>query len=478
MSPLSLQQFNALVREALAVCLPDAYWVTAELSEVRHNPRGHCYIGLVEKDERSDALVAKGSAVMWAGQASVLIPRFERETGTKWAPGIKVLLKMEVTYHEVYGLQYKIVGIDSSYTLGDLQRRRREIIRQLTEEGVVGMNKELPLPRPLLRIAVISSATAAGYGDFCNQLAAAPYAFHTQLFPAVMQGDGVEASILGALDQIYNEMDAGTQWDAVAIIRGGGAVSDLNGFDTYMLAAAVAQFPLPILTGIGHERDETVLDLVACRRFKTPTAVAAFLVETADEEMATLLDLANSLQTATNRLLHQAQLSLQHLDERLRAAARRTLDRQSDHQAHLCQLLRDRSRAIIDSERQRHNLLAHLMRAHAQRGIDRSEQRLEYLQAALPVAIRRALHTEAVRLDHIADKLSLASPERSLRLGFSITRCNGRVVRNANDLKPGEELVTQLAEGEVHSQVLCQPQPSVGKPAPNHPSTKPSTLLP
>ena len=174
MSPLSLQQFNALVREALAAYLPDAYWVTAELSEVRSNPRGHCYLGLVEKDEWSDALVAKGSAVMWANIASVLIPRFERETGAKWAPGIKVLLKMEVTFHEVYGLQYKVVGIDSSYTLGDLQRRRREIIRRLTEEGVVDMNKGLSLPRPLLRIAVISSATAAGYGDFCNQLAAAP----------------------------------------------------------------------------------------------------------------------------------------------------------------------------------------------------------------------------------------------------------------------------------------------------------------
>ena len=239
----------------------------------------------------------------------------------------------------------------------------------------------------------------------------------------------------------------------------------------------MAQFPLPILTGIGHERDETVLDLVAYRRFKTPTAVAAFLVETADAEMANIQELANNLQTATNRLLHQAQLSLQHLDERLRAAALRSLDRQSDHLKHLHQLLRDRSRTAIDSERQRHNLLGHLIRAHAQRGIDRSEQRLLYMQEALPVAFRRALHTEAVRLDHIADKLALASPERSLRLGFSITRCNGRVVRNANDLKPGEELVTQLAEGEVHSQVLYQPQPATSKPASNHSSTNPSSLL-
>ena len=258
---------------------------------------------------------------------------------------------------------------------------------------------------------------------------------------------------------------------------GSGAGSALNGFDTYLLAAAVAQFPLRILTGSGHERDETVLDLVACRRFKTPTAVAAFLVETADAEMAALQELANSLQTATNRLLHSAQLSLQHLDERLRAAARRTLDRQNDRQAHLRQLLRDRSRSIVEGERQRHNHLAHLMRAHAQRSIDRGEQRLLYLQEAVPVAVRRALHAEAVRLDHIADKLALASPERSLRLGFSITRCNGRVVRNARDLKPGEELVTQLAEGEVRSQVLCQPQPAAGKPSTNHPSTQPSTLL-
>lgn len=490
-SSLTLQQMNALVREAILARLPDAYWVTAELSEVRFHQRGHCYVGLVEKAGDSNALLARASGVIWAGYAQQIIPRFESETGCKWESGIKVLIRVQVSFHEAYGLQYVITNIDPTYTLGDLQRRRAEIVRQLTAEGVVDMNRALTLPRPLLRIAIISSPTAAGYGDFCQQLAATHYAFRTQLFPATMQGDGVERSVIAALERIVDE--AG-RWDAVAIIRGGGAVSDLNGFETYLLAAAVAQFPLPVLTGIGHERDETVLDLVACRRFKTPTAVAAFLVETAAAEENAIQTLGARLQAMTQRILHQEQLHTAHLQTRLRTAAVTVLEQQATRRVHLAALLKARTESLVQSEWQRLQFIAprlsaavrHTLRSESERQtilVDRlrlrihghletQRQKLLFIAPMVSISARRILRSERDRHQSIRDKLALASPERSLRLGFSITRVDGRVVRDAAQLRPGQTIVTRLARGEVQSQVMAAAatMPATGSSIPSYPS--------
>lgn len=484
-SSLTLRQMNALVREAIGARLSDAYWVTAELSEVRFHQRGHCYLGLVEKANDSNALLARAPAVIWAGPAQQIIPRFELETGCKWESGIKVLIQVQVSFHEVYGLQYQVVNIDPTYTLGDIQRRRTEIVRQLTEEGVVDMNRALPLPRPLLRIAIISSPTAAGYGDFCQQLAATHYAFQTQLFAATMQGDGVEQSVIAALGRIMDEVD---RWDAVAIIRGGGAVSDLNGFETYMLAASVAQFPLPVLTGIGHERDETVLDLVACRRFKTPTAVAAFLVESAACEENGIHTLAAQLQNLTQRVLHREHLRTGHLETLLRNSARGVLERQLTRRAHLSALLKARTESLVhgewqriqfmtphlsaaagrclrsERERQTHLVDRFLLRIHSH--LEGQRQKLLYIAPMIPTAAQRLLRGERERLQYIRDKLALASPERSLQLGFSITRADGRVVRDVAQLRPGQTIVTQLAKGEVKSQVMASPSATMASASP------------
>jgi len=278
---LSLYQLNHLVHNILEQELSTEYWVEAELSECRES-RGHCYMELIERDQQGATPIARASAKCWASRWQLLRPHFERATGLHLAPGMKVLLKVGAQFHEAFGFSWIVSDIDPTYTLGDQARRRQEIIRQLKDEGVFDLQRELQLPLFCLNIAVISSQTAAGYGDFAAQLNDSPFAFRTQLFPAVMQGEGVEQSIIAALNHINNDCDA---FDCVVIIRGGGATSDMSGFDTLALAENVANFPLPIITGIGHDRDECILDMVSHRRVKTPTAAAAFLIDMAQECM-------------------------------------------------------------------------------------------------------------------------------------------------------------------------------------------------
>ena len=279
---LSLLELNTRIRGALSRAFPETCWVRAEMSDVRVNTSsGHCYLEFVEKNAQTGQLVAKVRGSIWAKTFRMLKPYFEMETGQMFASGLKVLVKVSVEFHELYGLSLTVLDIDPAYTLGDMVRKRMEIIRQLQEEGVFTLNKELPFPLLPRRIAIITSPTAAGYEDFMNQLTRnkGGYPFYTKLFPALMQGERTEASVIAALDRIYQHQDL---FDVVVIIRGGGATSDLNSFDSYLLAANCAQFPLPIITGIGHERDDTVVDLVAHTRMKTPTAVAEFLISRMD----------------------------------------------------------------------------------------------------------------------------------------------------------------------------------------------------
>lgn len=306
MEALTLYELNNLVRGVLESRLKDEYWLQAELSEVREAYNGHCYVEFVQKDTAGRNLIAKARGAIWAGTYRLLAPMFERETGQRLVPGLKVLVRVSVTFHELYGYSLTVSDIDPAYTLGDIARRRKEILAQLAAEGILNDNKELRLPLLANRIAVISSATAAGYGDFCNQLLRNDYGlrFTVRLFPAVMQGERVEASVLAAMDAVMAECDA---WDAVVIIRGGGAVSDLSGFDTYLLAAACAQFPLPVITGIGHERDETVLDAVAHTRVKTPTAAAAFLIAHQVETASVLDGLARRISQAARWRMEREQ---------------------------------------------------------------------------------------------------------------------------------------------------------------------------
>lgn len=406
--PLSLYELNAWVKRSLHACLPDTCWVQAELSDVRTNYSGHCYLEFVQKDAKGGNLIAKARGTIWSNVFKMLKPYFEQETGQAFVAGIKVLVRVSVDFHELYGYSLTVTDIDPTYTVGDMARRRREILRQLEEEGVVNLNKELEMPVLPQRVAVISSPTAAGYGDFCNQLEHNPYGFdfRIQLFPAVMQGDRVEESVIAALDAVYAQPD---DWDVVVIIRGGGATSDLSGFDTYPLAANCAQFPLPIITGIGHERDDTVIDSVAHTRVKTPTAAAEYLI-------ARMLEASDRLDEWAYRLQESVRTRL--LDERRR----------------------------IENLRRR-------IPGVAARRIAGAEYALRSARRDMAQAVRTCLTAGHHQLELLQQRLQDALPEKQLARGYSITLYRGKAVKDASALKPGDELVTIVSRGKVESVV-------------------------
>ena len=406
---LSLYELNGLVKRSIRSCLPDTYWVQAELSDVRSNYSGHCYLEFVQKDARGNNLIAKARGTIWSNVYKMLKPYFEQETGQAFVAGIKVLVQVSVDFHELYGYSLTVLDIDPTYTVGDLERKRREILRQLEEEGVIDLNKELEMPMLPQRVAVISSATAAGYGDFCNQLANNPrgYGFHTELFPAIMQGERVEASIIAALDTIYNRMD---EFDVVVIIRGGGATSDLSGFDTYELAANCAQFPLPIITGIGHERDDTVIDRIAHTRVKTPTAAAEYLIARMDKCADALDEMSARLMESVRRLLLWEHQRMERLRQRIPSAV---------------------YKRIADAK---YGLLS--------------------AQRDLQMASRQFLSVKKHRLELLQQRLNDALPEKQLARGYSITLKNGKAVKDASILKDGDKLTTMFYQGQVES-VIC-----------------------
>ena len=404
----TLYELNHKVRSAIEARMDDEYWVQAELSEVHLNRNGHCYLEFVERDEASGTLIAKARGTIWSNVYRLLAPYFEEATGHPFAAGIRVQVLVQVQFHELYGYSLSVTDIDPTYTLGDLMRHRKQILDQLEREGVLTLNKELPMPLLPQRIAVISSATAAGYGDFCHQLAdnRQGYAFQVELFPAIMQGRQVEESLLQALDAIMERQE---QFDVVVIIRGGGAVSDLTGFDTYLLASACAQFPLPIITGIGHERDDTVIDAVAHTRVKTPTAAAQLLIGRMDEAAQHLDALSQRLKTAVDQRLMREHLQIESLRNRIP------------------QLLYQRMTA--------------------------ARQRIHSLQEQLQYSVRQRQKNESHRLALLKQRVADASPQRLLALGYTLTLKEGHFIKDSSQLSPGDQVEIRFRQGKVKARV-------------------------
>ena len=326
-NPLTLSVLNGLVRSVVEEGLPLRYWVTGELSEVRATSVGHCYIELVERDELTGEMVAKARGTIWSRVYSLLRPYFLEQTGREFSVGLKVLVQVTVKFHELYGFSLDVCDIEPAYTIGDMARQRMLIVKRLTDEGVIDLNKELPFPLLPKRVAVVSSASAAGYGDFCDQLNNNMYGFRfaVSLFAAPMQGNKVEEGIIAALDAIASDA---IPWDVVVIIRGGGATSDLSCFDTYDLANNCAQFPIPIITGIGHQRDDTLLDIVAHTRVKTPTAAAEVLIHSMLIQAERVASLQQAISEAATRTLTDERHRLQSLLHRLPSAATLLLQQQ------------------------------------------------------------------------------------------------------------------------------------------------------
>lgn len=426
---LTLFELNSLVRDVLETTLDSLFWVEAELSEARE-VRGHCYMELVQKDIFSATPIARASAKCWKQRWQVLRPKFEGVTGQPLRAGMKVMLQVAVSFHEAYGFAWIVQDIDPTYTMGDMARKRLEIIRQLQQEGVFDMQKELTIPMFAQRVAVISSESAAGYGDFYSQLSNNDYGFkfYPRLFAAVMQGERVEQSVVAALNEINRHVD---DFDVVVIIRGGGATADLSGFDTLELAENVANFPLPIITGIGHERDESILDMVSNTRVKTPTAAAAVLID----NLVAVLSCINDYERRVAMRVKQV------MDKE-----RRRFDRSAERVPMLFSLVKTRQEARLDR-------LMSRMVSLVNHNVSTAGHRLQLASANLLPLVERRLERANNELGRLEFRVKALDPQLILRRGYSITLLDNKAVRHADQLKRGDHIVTRLEHGSVKSVV-------------------------
>ena len=406
---ITLVELQRLVKERLHEQFPLPLWVSAEIAELKVNYSGHCYLELVEKGGDNGVPLAQSRAVIWRSVYPRVAAYFEAETGRKLAPGIRILARVTVNYHELYGFSLQITDIDPAYTLGDMERQRQQTIARLQREGVWEMNRETELPPVVQRIAVVSSAHAAGYQDFCQELAKSPYAFRTKLFDAFMQGDAAEESIIAALCAVAERSE---EFDAVVLIRGGGSASDLNCFNAYRLCSYVAQFPLPVITGIGHDKDTSVADMVAHTALKTPTAVAGWLVERMSGIEGWLDNAALQLHDGVLRLTRAQQLRLEEMAGDLR---------------HLpVGLIRQRRLEL--------------------------EGRSEAFRQAVGAFIRQ----EQQRIVTSAELIESRSPKRILRMGFAVVRGQGRAVRSIAEVTAGQRMEVEVADGRFTVEALAE----------------------
>lgn len=407
---ISLREFNA----RLGAAVNDrpglsSVWVTAETADLRVSG-GHCYMELIEKDPAGFVTLARLRAVIWSSRFAVINRRFADVTGMTLRSDIKVMVCVTASYHPVYGLSAVISDIDPAYTAGDLLRRRQMLVERLTAEGIIDMNRTLEWPDVVLRVAVISSKSAAGYGDFINQLYnnSLRLRFTTRLFPATLQGDSAPSSIIAALHAVAAEAD---DFDCVVIIRGGGATSDLASFDDYDLAAHVAQFPLPVIVGIGHERDVTILDYVANMRVKTPTAAAEWLVDRGRAALMRARSLASDIFNVVSSRISSAMSRVDRLGGLLPSVVE----------------------ARIDAERRR---------------VD------DHCADELRRCVADIVSRRSTILDSAAALIEALSPEATLRRGYSITRIGGHAVTSFSQLNKGDIVTTVFADGSAVSQII------------------------
>ncbi|MDD4967988.1 MAG: exodeoxyribonuclease VII large subunit [Paludibacter sp.] len=408
MTSITLSELTEQIQQTIRAGFETPVWIRAEISELRENPGGHCYLELIEKDADSDTLLAKSKATCWGSTYRMLKPYFESSTGQTLRAGLKVLVAVTVEFHSVYGFSLNLRDIDPTFTIGEMAARRLQIIRQLEADGVVDMNKQLDMPMLVQRLAIISSATAAGYGDFLDQLTNDPshFAFYTRLFPAVMQGDQAEGSIIKALETIYDHVDL---FDVVVIIRGGGATTDLACFDSYDLALNCAQFPLPIIAGIGHQRDVSILDMVAHTSVKTPTAVAEYLIANLQQAEDKVLDIFSDIRYVLKNKIESESRKMEQTKLRIKQTLRSWV----------------------------------VLKTHL----------LERQKSRLQSNVRLQLLRQNNRLQMLEKNIETHSPVFLLRHGYTITTLNGKRITSAGQVKTGQKIRTYVHDGEFGSTV-------------------------
>lgn len=497
-TPLSLFELHQQIREELEVAFPESYWVVAEIAQITPDRRkGHCYLTLVDKGDDARNVVAQARATIWSARFTMLGRFFEDKTGQPLKAGLKILFQASVRFHELYGLSLDIHNIDPNYTIGDLARQRQETIKRLEAEGLLTANKELELPEVPQRLAIVSSATAAGYQDFIHQLQnnAYGYSFHTTLFPATVQGNDAPASVNKAMAQIANYSE---RFDAIVMIRGGGSQTDLSCFDDYTIAAAIGNSPLPVLTGIGHERDESIADLVAHTRLKTPTAVATFLIDrfrSAEEYSEGLYDsirlftgqqlrltedrlerlqlsisnttkdflqegrelletLSRGLLVKPKNYLNLQQHTVSDLERDIRSNTKSLLHTRERHLSELSVCVEGRAQRYLHMKEHELNTLSHCVETEVKESIKQKQISFTKQSDKLEFATDRKLQTEQHRLNLIEASIKANDPERLLLRGYTLTLVNGKIIKSINQVQPDDVVETRMKDGIIHSIVV------------------------
>ncbi len=450
-STLTLKELQQQIKESIAEQFSSAIWIVAEINTISKNRNGHCYIELVQKSNTSNTIVAQARATIWANKFAYISSFFESETDYELSAGMNVMLQVAVSYHEVYGLSLNVLNINPTYTIGDMEKAKKEIIARLINEGVFDMNKALTFNPVIQNIAVVSSSTAAGYGDFVNQLENNNhgYKFNITLFDSVMQGPNTEESVLAALNAIGDNYE---NYDAVAIIRGGGSKNDLSWFDNYNIAYLITQFPIPIISGIGHERDESIVDMVANTRMKTPTAVAGFIIDYNSKYEELVEETSSEIFAIATEFLQNSDLYLNNITMSI-MRVRTILEKNIEHCERTMQSIRIEQKGKLKEEARRLEQTNISIQKCATGKITASEKSLKALSASISTSIKHKLEKNNERLEFLSHRLILNDPRTILKRGYSISRINGKVVTNDFEVHNGDILETVLYDGNVTSVV-------------------------
>lgn len=449
---LSLSELNSRIKDAMGEFFPATIWVIAEISEIHSNSSGHCYLELIEKDQISDRIIAKIRATIWAYTFRMLKPYFETTTGYELTSGLKVLLSVNVEFHEVYGISLNIKDIDPKYTLGDLARKKQEIIERLKKEGVFDMNKELDLPLVPQRIAVISSKTAAGYGDFMNTLEKNNFGlkYHITLFSAIVQGELAENSIIQAFEQIYENY---REFDVVVLIRGGGSQSDLECFNNYELAYIITQFPLPVITGIGHERDVSIADLVAHTSVKTPTAAASFLIDSLLGFLNLLESYEASVIDYAQGIISEKKNALTSFGRMLKILTNARLTEQGKFLKNSTSTLISVSKRIIRDQDKYLNNSSRTSEIHFRNLMSTIKRDISFFKESTITISRRFIKINVEKLQSMEKTNRHLDPAQILKRGFSISSYNGKAIKDPSFLQMGSTITTTLYNGSLESKI-------------------------
>ncbi|MFC2096134.1 exodeoxyribonuclease VII large subunit [Bacteroidota bacterium] len=448
----TLLELNKSIQEKLNLSFPESVWVIAEISELKINRNGHCYLELVEKDAITDNIIAKSRATIWAFTFRMLQPYFEKATGRELSPGIKILIKVNIEFHELYGLSLNISDIDPNYTLGDLAQKKIEILRKLEDEGVINTNKELTFPLVPQKIAIISSDTAAGYQDFINQLEnnSFGYKFYSKLFPSIMQGLKAEESIINVLERIYNYEDF---FDIVVIIRGGGSQADLGCFDNYLLTTNIAQFPLPILTGIGHDKDESITDIVAHKKLKTPTAVAEFIIEKTSVFEDKLIISKDRILNKVSSYLQEQKSLLSQIVTLTAPSARNKIDKHNYELKLIFEKLQNNLKQFYHKKANDLTITFSNIKKGSLNSVYNESYKLNFLIKQIRYNSLSPIHRQLSTLDNLKNKSLLLDPENILKRGYSITYHNGKKITDVSNIHENDEILTKLFSGIIRSTI-------------------------